>query len=176
MREPTLDIRLAEGESVLWQGRPQMRAGAGQWWSLHLSALLMLAVVVWSFTDAAPEAGPLRPLHDAAMLLPIRIACGSFALLFALMPLFLARQTNRARYIITTQRVVILSASGHRDETPYREMSNPRVQPMGQGLATLRFSVRADSSAERDLTTNMLYAIPHPIAERAALCARQARP
>ncbi len=175
MGDVQFNIRLAEGETLLWQGKPQKRVSVGQWWTLYLGALIFGGAVIWSFTDLAPDDEMLSGLHGFLSDTFCRAVAGLLALGAAIGPSLLARQTNGSTYFITSQRVHICHANGTRIDAPYAEMVRPRVTELGEGLANLHFLLEDSRASEASYTKCLVYALPADIAEEAHRLAREAK-
>ncbi len=149
-------------ETLLWQGGPQRRLTAAQLPGLFVTAALIAGLLVWSFTGPVPE--PLAELHEKVFQNLMARGVLAFTVLACLViPHFYIRQINNSRYTITDRRLGV-RVGGSLKLFDYGELSSPKVKPLGQGLADLRFW-RRDTEG-RELV--IIHAIPAAVAEDAA--------
>ncbi len=171
----TIGTILEKGEHILWQGRPQKRCGVGVWWWLHAVALIFWVLLLWSITGPVPESA--EGFHEWASDGFCRSVMTILAGAATAFPFLLAYSTNGSEYVVTNQRLVIhkpwLKGGSYAESYAYKSMHGMRVQPLGDGLASIRFDGVCKDKSEA--SQEILFAIPAHVAADVETLVRQAR-
>ncbi len=155
-------IPLEADEKLLWQGGPQQRQTAASLPGLYVTAALILALLVWSFTGPVPEL--LAEIYEKVFRNLMARGVLAFTVLACLViPHFYLRQINSSTYSITDRRLAV-ARGGSQVIYRYGDISSPKVKQLGQGLARLSFW-KHDAEG-RELV--IIHAIPAAVAEDAA--------
>ncbi len=154
-------IEYEDGEQELWRGEPGCPVSPLRWWYLFpLAAAAALAL-------AGSLAGvlPIAKLDDFIS----RLFLGAWALGSAAFPFLLARRTNSAQYLITDRRAAVHAKelfSYERSVHAFENAYDCKLEPMHNGLATLRFTIITHKRfGKREVEKVLLYAIPAGVAE-----------